>query len=65
MQRFRADARISASKVEGAERQRRQVERDIENVRSVIDAAIEFQQLMDQTIVRVEQFGRRHLREAA
>ncbi len=64
LDRFHADRKISASKVDGTERQRRQVERDIENVRSVIEAAEEFQRLMDQTIAHVEQFRNRH-REAA
>jgi hypothetical protein len=64
LDRFRADSKISSSKLEGAERQRQQVQRDIANVRSVIDAAQRFQQLMDETIARVEQFRATH-REAA
>ncbi len=48
--RFKADRRIAASKVSGVERQRRQVERDIENVRGVLAAAEHFQRLMDEVI---------------
>jgi hypothetical protein len=48
--RFRADREISAAKVAGAELQRRQVRRDIANVRAVADAAKEFQVLMSATI---------------
>jgi hypothetical protein len=64
LDRFRADQQISASKVDGAERQRRQVQRDVANVRHVIDASQLFQQLMDETLARVEQF-RAMRREAA
>jgi len=46
-----ADRRISAAKrMDGAERQRRQVGRDIENVRAVRRAARDFQDLMRTTI---------------
>lgn len=51
--RFEADRRISAAKADGPDRQRRQVERDVENVRAVADAAAEFQRLMDETIARL------------
>jgi hypothetical protein len=64
LDRFKADQQISASKVDGAERQRRQVQRDVANVRHVIDASQLFQQLMDETLARVEQF-RAMRREAA
>ena len=64
LDRFRADQQISASKAEGTDRQRRQVERDIANVRSVVDASQAFQQLMEQTIFRVDEF-RAMQREAA
>ncbi|HUB24833.1 MAG TPA: 6-hydroxymethylpterin diphosphokinase MptE-like protein [Tepidisphaeraceae bacterium] len=53
LQRFERDRRLSASRAVGEERQRRQVERDIDNVRAVIDAAVEFAILMDQTIERL------------
>jgi hypothetical protein len=48
LERFHADRRISASRADGAERQRRQVQRDVENVRAVIEAAEAFGRLMDQ-----------------
>jgi hypothetical protein len=64
LERFKADRRIAAAKVSGAERQKRQIERDIENVRSVVDAAVEFQNLMSETIAHVESFGAKH-QEAA
>jgi hypothetical protein len=64
LERYRADQKISSSKVNGTQRQRRQVERDIANVRSVIDASQRFQQLMDQTTARVEQFCEAHRRAA-
>jgi hypothetical protein len=57
LNRFRADQKISASKVDGAQRQRLQVQRDIENVRSVIEAAVEFQSLITQTMARIAEFG--------
>jgi hypothetical protein len=51
LQRFKADRQISASKaLDGNERQRRQVARDIDNVRAVADAARDFQHLMRDTI---------------
>jgi hypothetical protein len=37
--------------VDGVERQRRQVARDVANVRSMMEAATRFQQLMDEVIV--------------
>ena len=54
LERFKADRRIAAAKVDGMERQRRQIERDIDNVRCVVDAAIQFQQLMSETITHIE-----------
>jgi hypothetical protein len=59
LQRFKADRKISAAKVDGIERQRRQVQRDIENVRNVADSAAEFQVLIEETIARLEQFNHR------
>jgi len=49
-ERFKTDRRISASKASGAELQRKQVERDIENVRGVMNAGSDFQKLMDEVI---------------
>jgi hypothetical protein len=51
--RFEADRKISAAKVDGTERQRRQVTRDIENVKGVADAAAEFQTLVDEVIEHI------------
>ncbi len=53
LQRFHRDRRITAMRAEGLDRQRRQVERDIENVRAVIEAAKAFQQMMDEAIGNV------------
>jgi hypothetical protein len=53
MQRFQADRKILAAKVSGAEKQKRQVGRDVDNVRSVIAAAKVFQTLMDEVIHRL------------
>jgi hypothetical protein len=51
LERFKADRRLSAAKgIDGNERQRRQVVRDIENVRAVAEAALDFQHLMRNTI---------------
>jgi hypothetical protein len=51
LNRFKADRSIGASKtLDAVERQRRQVGRDIENVRGVMEAASEFQKLMDEVI---------------
>jgi len=54
LERFKADRKLSAAKrLEGNERQRRQVTRDIDNVRAVAEAAREFQHLMRETIDRL------------
>jgi hypothetical protein len=50
MKRFEADRKIAAAKLAGAERQREQVQRDVENVKAVITAAGEFATLMDQVM---------------
>ncbi|HTW94622.1 MAG TPA: 6-hydroxymethylpterin diphosphokinase MptE-like protein [Tepidisphaeraceae bacterium] len=50
VKRFEHDWRLAASGVTGIDRQRRQVMRDIDNVSAVIDAAVQFQKLMDETI---------------
>jgi len=54
MNRFQQDRRIAASRVGAAERQRRQVGRDVANVRAMADAAAEFQKLMGDVIDRLE-----------
>ena len=46
LQRFESDRRITASRDTGITRQQRQVQRDIDNVKSVIHAATEFQTLV-------------------
>lgn len=64
LKRFRSDRAIAAggSRGNAMDRQRRQVQRDIENVRSVIDAAGEFQTMIEQVIGRLR---RPREREAA
>jgi ABC-type iron transport system FetAB ATPase subunit len=47
MRRFEKDRKLAAEKIDGTDRQQRQVDRDIENVRAVETAAREFQQVMD------------------
>jgi hypothetical protein len=54
LQRFEADRLLAASKAAGLDRQKRQVLRDIDNVRAVIAAAAEFEQLVQRTIVQLE-----------
>jgi hypothetical protein len=51
--RFEADRKISAARVDGVERQRRQVARDVENVCGVAEAAAEFQRLVDEVIEHI------------
>jgi hypothetical protein len=54
LKRFQADRKLSASKeMEGNDRQRRQVARDIDNVRGVMDAAADFRRLMDDVIAQL------------
>ena len=55
--RFNADRSIAASKDTGIERQRRQVQRDVENVRGLVDAAGEFKKLIDEVITRLTTEG--------
>jgi hypothetical protein len=64
LKRFEADRRISASKVDAAEKQRRQVTRDIANVAAVAEAAAEFQGMVRSVIVHLES-ELPHGREAA
>ena len=54
LKRFQADRRLSASReIDPDDRQRRQVARDIDNVRGVMDAAADFRRLMDEVIDRL------------
>ena len=54
MERFRRDRAIAASRAKGTDRQRRQVLRDIENVKAIEAAAGEFRALMDRVIGEME-----------
>lgn len=51
--RLRNDCLLAACKASGEERQRRQIDRDIANVKSVLEAAEQFQKLMDEVIDRI------------
>ncbi len=53
--RFSADRKIAAARLDADQRQARQVQRDIDNVRGVIKAAERFEDLMDQTIARLRE----------
>lgn len=50
LERYAADRRIESAKLDGTEKQRRQIERDIINVRHMIRAGETFVTLMDQCI---------------
>jgi hypothetical protein len=50
LDRFEADCRIAAARLDDLERQRRQVERDILNVQAMLEASQRFQELMDEVI---------------
>jgi hypothetical protein len=53
LQRFEADRKIAAARVKGSDKQRRQVLRDIENVRGMGAAAAVFQALIADVIARL------------
>jgi hypothetical protein len=59
LQRFRADRKIAAKRLRGVELQREQVTRDIDNVRGVMQAAQDFQKLMDEVIEELNSDPRR------
>ncbi len=65
LKRFHADRKIGAEKVDGTEKQRRQVQRDIDNVQGVVDAAVEFQKMMRITIEEIDARVQRMDRRAA
>ncbi len=65
LDRFKADRKLAASKATGTEKQKRQVGRDIENVRSVMSAAQEFQKLMTDVAVRLRDQAKQNQTEAA
>jgi hypothetical protein len=50
LQRFHRDRAIAASRAKGSDKQRRQVLRDIENVKAIEAAAGEFRKLTDTVI---------------
>jgi hypothetical protein len=56
LRRFQQDRRMAAAKLSGIELQRKQIERDLENVRAVAEAAKEFQRLMEQAIAKLKMF---------
>jgi hypothetical protein len=53
LQRFQADRRMASPKLSGTEKQRRQVARDIDNCRGVLEAAAAFQGLKDEAVVQL------------
>lgn len=54
LRKFQEDRLIAASGVEGIQRQRRQTQRDIDNVVSVNAAAIEFAELLEEVIATLQ-----------
>lgn len=64
-ERFKTDRRISASKADGLDLQRKQVERDIDNVRGMMNAAADFQKLMDEVIGLLDAGGDTRIRSLA
>ncbi len=53
IQRFRDDRNLAAARLNGMDKQKRQVQRDVDNVRAVIAAAEDFQSLMDDVAERL------------
>jgi hypothetical protein len=56
LKRFQRDRQITAAKLTGLELQRKQIDRDLENVKAVAEAAQQFQGLMDETIQKLKTF---------
>ena len=54
LKRYQADRKIAAKRLRGVELQRQQVTRDIDNVRGVMQAAQDFQALMDEVIAQLK-----------
>lgn len=50
MERFRSDRKIAAARISASERQRLQVERDIQNVQAMCDAARDFRSMITQVL---------------
>jgi hypothetical protein len=65
LHRFEADRKLSASKLDGTEKQKRQVARDMENVRGIADAASDFQSLMGQVIEEISHQLAQRVRKSA
>jgi len=59
LDRYAADKRIAAAGIDGVEKQRRQIDRDIANVQHMIRAAGEFAALMRKCIDITQQFRER------
>ncbi len=53
LQRFQRDRQMMAARASGADLQKLQIGRDVENVRAVCEAAGEFQGLMDEVITKL------------
>jgi len=65
IRRFKRDRGIIAARVEGIEKQRRQVSRDVDNVRGVIEAAREFREMIGKVIDELRRLESRQRKEAA
>jgi hypothetical protein len=55
LRKFQSDRLIAAERLEGQAKQKRQLERDIENVKCIIEAADEFAELMDQVMEKLRE----------
>jgi len=55
LERFRNDRQLAASRATGLDRQKGQLKRDIANVKSLIESAASFQQLIEATIASLEE----------
>ena len=53
LDRFRHDRQITASRLTGLDRQKKQLERDIANVRSLLAASEVFETLIEATITKL------------
>ena len=58
LQRFQADRKIAAKRLRGVDLQRQQITRDLDNVRGVMQAAQDFQTLMDEVIEELDRIPR-------
>jgi hypothetical protein len=55
LERFRSDRQLTASRAGGMDRQKGQLRRDIANVKSLLEAAAAFQQLVEETIAKLKE----------